>query len=102
DKSKSPIGQNPLLRQAFEAALDRQGLVDVVFNSMYKPTEQAVSEASPYYVKGIQPGARDIDKAKALVKQSGVPTPIQMRMMVPNTPDQTQLAEVIQWMVRDA
>ncbi|HEX3576396.1 MAG TPA: ABC transporter substrate-binding protein [Rhodopila sp.] len=102
DQSKTPINQSALLRQAFDAALDRQALSQVVFNGMYQPTVQAVPPSSPQYVKGVEPGPRDIEKAKALVKQSGVPTPIPVTMMVPNTPDQAQLAEVIQSMVRDA
>jgi peptide/nickel transport system substrate-binding protein len=102
EQSKAPINQNALLRQAFDAALDRQALSEVVFNGMYLPTVQAVPPSSPLYVKGLEPLPRDIDKARALVKQSGVPTPIPVAMMVPNTPDQAQLAEVIQSMVRDA
>ncbi|MEA2738729.1 MAG: peptide/nickel transport system substrate-binding protein, partial [Acetobacteraceae bacterium] len=102
EQSKAPINQNALLRQAFDAALDRQALSEVVFNGMYLPTVQAVPPSSPLYVKGLEPLPRDIDKARALVKQSGVPTPIPVTMMVPNTPDQAQLAEVIQSMVRDA
>ncbi|MDR3532102.1 MAG: ABC transporter substrate-binding protein [Rhodopila sp.] len=102
DQSKTPIGQSARLRQAFDAAIDRQALVDVVFNSMYVPTAQAVPSSSPLYVHGLEAPPRDIDKAKALVKQAGVPTPIPVTLMVPNTPDQAQLAEVIQSMVRDA
>jgi peptide/nickel transport system substrate-binding protein len=100
--SKAPINQNALLRAAFEAAIDRQALSDVVFNSMYLPAVQAVPPSSPLAVKALEVPPRDIDKAKALVKQSGVGTPIAVTMMVPNTPDQAQLAEVIQSMVRDA
>jgi peptide/nickel transport system substrate-binding protein len=102
ERSKTPIGQNALLRQAFEAAIDRQALVDVVYSSLFQPTGQAITPASPLYVKGFEPAPRDIDKAKALVKQSGVPVPIPVTIMVPNVPDQTQLAEVIQSMVHDA
>jgi peptide/nickel transport system substrate-binding protein len=102
DKAKAPIGQSALLRQAFEAAIDRQALVQVVYNGLYQPTEQAVTPASPLYVKGFEPGPRDIDKAKALVKQSGIPPPIPVTLMVPNVPDQVQLAEVLQSMARDA
>jgi peptide/nickel transport system substrate-binding protein len=102
DRSKAPIGQSALLRQAFDAAIDRQSLVDVVFDSLYQPTAQAMPPASPLYVKGLEPAPRDLDKAKALVKQSGVATPIPVTLMVANTPDQTQFAEVIQSMVREA
>jgi peptide/nickel transport system substrate-binding protein len=100
--SQSPIGQNALLRQAFEAAIDREALMQVVYNGMFTPTVQGVTPASPFYLKGFEPAPRDIEKAKALVKQSGVPTPITVDMMVPNSPDVAQEAEVIQSMVRDA
>ena len=50
----------------------------------------------------MPPPPRDIAEAKALVKQSGVATPVAVTLMVPNIPDQAQLAEVIQSMVRDA
>lgn len=102
DRSKGPIGQQALLRQAFEAAIDRQALVDVVYAGMYQPNAQAVSPASPYYVSDIPVGPADLAKAKALVKQSGVPTPIQVSMNVPNTAGPMQEAEVIQAMVREA
>jgi peptide/nickel transport system substrate-binding protein len=102
ERSKTPINQNAILRQAFEAAIDRQALSGVVFGGMYLPTMQAVPASSALYVKDLDPLPRDIDKAVALVKQSGVQTPIPVTMMVPNTPDQAQLAEVIQSMVRDA
>ena len=102
DRSKGPIGQSALLRQAFDAAIDRQALNEVVFDGMYQPTIQAVTRSSPFYAPGFEPPPRDIDKAKALVKQSGLPTPIAVTMNVPNTSDNAQMAEVIQSMVRDA
>jgi peptide/nickel transport system substrate-binding protein len=102
DQSKAPIDQNKLLRQAFEAAIDRQAVVDVVFNGMYTPNAQAVSPASPFYISSVPPPGRDLAKAKELIRQSGVPTPIEVRMNVPNTPDRAQEAEVIQSMVKEA
>jgi peptide/nickel transport system substrate-binding protein len=102
DRAKAATGQNALLRQAFDAAIDRQALVDVVFNSMYQPTVQAVTPSSPFYSPGFEPPARDIARALALVKQAGVPTPVAVSMNVPNTADRAQLAEVIQSMVREA
>ena len=37
----TPYGQNALVRQALDAAIDRAALVNVVFNGMYAPTVQA-------------------------------------------------------------
>ena len=102
ERANTPIGQNKLLRQAFEAAIDRQAVVDVVFNGMYQPNAQAVSPASPFYIASVPPPPRDLAKAKALIKQSGVPTPIVVQMNVPNTPDRAQEAEVIQAMAQEA
>lgn len=102
ERAKAPIGQNKLLRQAFESAIDRQALVNVVFNGMYTPNAQAVSPASPFYIASLPPPPRDLAKAKALIRQSGVPTPITVQMNVPNTPDRAQEAEVIQSMVQEA
>ena len=101
-RSQAPITQNALLRQAFELAIDRTALIQVVFNGMYQPTAQAVPSGSPYYAPSIQPPARDIAKAKALIKQSGVPTPIAVSMNVTNEPENRQQAEVIQSMVAEA
>ena len=102
DLSKAPINQNALLRQAFEAAIDRQALVDVVYAGMYQPNAQAISPASPFYVADIPPPPRDLAKAKALIKQAGVPTPIVVNINVPTTAGPTQEAEVMQSMVREA
>ena len=102
ERAKSPIGQNKLLRQAFEAAIDRKALVDVVFNGMYTPNAQPVSPASPFYITSVPPPPRDMAKAKALIKEARVPTPIVVQMNVPNTPDRAQAAEVIQSMVQEA
>jgi len=100
--AKSPIGQSALLRQAFDAAIDREALVQVVYNGMYAPTIQAVTPASPFYLKGFEAPARDLAKAKALVKQAGVTLPVQVELNVPNSPDSAQMAEVIQAMTAEA
>ena len=102
EKGKAPIGQNRLLRQAFDAAIDRQALVEVVFNGMYSPTAQALPAASPYYVASVPAPPRDLARAKALIKQAGVATPVTVQINVPNTSENAQVAEVIQAMVKEA
>ncbi len=101
-RADSPIGKSDLLRQAFALAIDRQALNEVVFNGVYIPTVQAVPPSSPLYIKGLEPAPRDIARAKALVKQSGAATPVPVTLLVPNTPDNAQMAEVIQSMVSEA
>ncbi len=101
-RANNPLGQNKLVRQAFELALDRKALVDVVFNGMYIPVAQANSPSSPYFFQDIQPPARDIDKAKALLKLAGVTGRVPVELMVANSADTMQVAEVIQSMVAEA
>ncbi|HSU05221.1 MAG TPA: ABC transporter substrate-binding protein, partial [Acetobacteraceae bacterium] len=63
---------------------------------------QAVTKSSPFYVPSIQPPPRDVAKAKALLQQAGVKPPVQVQLMVPNNPDQLQVAQVIQSMASEA
>ena len=95
-------GQNKLLRQAFDLSIDRTALIQVVYNGMYSPTVQANTPSSPYYIKDFASPERNIEKAKALIKQAGVTLPVQITLTVPNSPDVQQAAEVIQSMVAEA
>ena len=58
-QAKNPYGQNALVRQAFDLAIDRQALVNVVYNGMFAPTVQAVPASSPFYDAALKvPRAR--------------------------------------------
>jgi peptide/nickel transport system substrate-binding protein len=101
-RSNSPYGKNPLVRQAFAAAIDSTALVQVVYNGMYAPSVQPVSASSPFYDPALLPPPRDVAKAKALLKQAGVPLPVKVELLTPNQPDVLQAAEVIQSMTAEA
>lgn len=98
----NPYGKNALVRQALDAAIDRAALVNVVFNDMYSPTVQPVPGSSPFFNPGMPAPARDLDKAKALLKQAGVTLPVKLDLLVFNNPDVLQAAEVIQSMAAEA
>jgi peptide/nickel transport system substrate-binding protein len=76
--------------------------VNVVFNDMNVPTIQAVPAGSPFYDADLKVPARDVAKAKALLAETGVKTPVPLEMMVANNPDAEQAAEVIQSMAAEA
>ena len=101
-RSDTPYGKNPLVRQAFDAAIDRAALVDVVYSGMYAPSVQPVSASSPFYDPVLKPPPRDVAKAKALLKQAGVTLPVKVELLTPNQPDQLQAAEVVQSMTAEA
>jgi peptide/nickel transport system substrate-binding protein len=100
--ANSIVGQNKLVRQAFELALDRDALVQVVFNNMNAPTAQANPRSSPYFVESLTPPSRDVAKAKALLAQAGVKTPVGVVLTITNETDIQQAGEVIQSMASEA
>ncbi len=90
------------VRQALEAAIDRKALSDVVFNGEVLPGNQWISPRSPYFQEKFPVPGRDIAKAKKLIADSGIKTPIAVDFMIPNNPETRQVAEVIQSMAAEA
>ncbi len=101
-RAETPLGRDPRVRHAFELAIDRAVINQVVYQGAYTPTAQAVPPANPFHVREIQPGGRDIARARALLREAGVTAPLRVEMIVPNNPDLRQAAEVIQAMVAEA
>jgi peptide/nickel transport system substrate-binding protein len=97
-----PFGKDPRVRQALEAAIDRKALSDVVFNGEYLPGNQWVSPKSPYYLQQYPVPGRDLARARKLLADAGVKTPVAVDFMVPNNPESRQAAEVLQAMAAEA
>ncbi|MCU0818355.1 MAG: ABC transporter substrate-binding protein [Beijerinckiaceae bacterium] len=102
DAAKGPLGSDARVRQAFEAAIDREALVQVVFNGEFKPGNQWVNPENSFYQKSVPVPKRDIAKAKKLLADAGVKTPVTVDFMVPNNPETRQVAEVVQAMTAEA
>ena len=100
----TPLARSQFLRQAFDLALDRTAINKVVFNGLNLPDCYPISPVSPWYVttKGLQCNLK-ANKALAekLVKASGVPTPINVRLMLGTDPVNARLGQVIQAMVKE-
>jgi len=102
DRAKNPLGQNAKVRRALELTIDREAINTVVFNGAYTPGNQWSAPGNQYYVQKFPIPKRDVEKAKALLKEAGVTPPITLEMMVPNQPDVKQVAEVLQAMAAEA
>src|SRR3954465_3430280 len=102
EASKNPLGQDARVRQAFEAAIDRDALNQVVYNGEYTPGNQWVSPKNPWHQEKYPVPKRDIAKAKKLLQEAGAKTPIAIDFMVPNNPETRQMAEVLQSMTAEA
>ncbi|MBL8286964.1 MAG: ABC transporter substrate-binding protein [Rubrivivax sp.] len=98
---KTPLGRDRRVREALELAIDRQGLAQVVQDNEAVVGNQWVAPTNPWYVKSLPVPKRDIAKAKALLKEAGVPNP-SFTLLTPTTSDAQRLALVVQAMVRDA
>jgi len=99
-KAKSPIGSDERVRQAFSLSIDREALVQVVYNGFFIADDQWTGPASPFHIKRPVP-VRDIAKAKALLTAAGQPHPT-VNLTVPNTPTLMQVGQVIQSMAAEA
>ena len=60
------------MRHAFDLAIDREALNQVVFNGEFVPGNQWVNPQNPYYQQKFPVPKRDLAKAKALLKEAGV------------------------------
>ena len=45
------------------AGLDREAIIQVVYNGLFAPVVQANPQSSPYYIQELKPPPRDPDKA---------------------------------------
>jgi peptide/nickel transport system substrate-binding protein len=98
----TPLAQHPELREAFALSLNRDTINNVVNDGEYAPDCTPISPDSPY-APGITCPKQDIAKARQLVAQSGVSTPIPVHMIVQASNDQaTKLGEVVQSMAKQA
>lgn len=101
-RADTPLGRDARVRAAFDAAIDREALIQVVYNGLWTANAQYVSPASPFYAQAIKPPPRDLALAQRLLREAGVTTPLVVNFTVPNAPDARQSAEVIQAMTREA
>src|SRR5258707_4529122 len=98
DKNKGALSQSEKIRQALALAIDREANTPVVFNGEFVPGNQWVSPEHPYYQKAFPVPKRDLARAKALLKEAGVPLPVAVDMMVPKGAENEAIAQVMQSM----
>ena len=97
-----PEAKDPRIRQAFEHAIDRAGLVKVVFNDYNTVACSPISPKSEFSTEAVQKCTpHDPAKAKALLKEAGVTTPFPIQMITSNNPDSLRLAQALQSMVKE-
>ncbi|WP_315782646.1 MULTISPECIES: ABC transporter substrate-binding protein [unclassified Bradyrhizobium] len=102
DKAKGPLSQSAKVRQALDLSIDREALNQVVFNGEFMPGNQWVNPSHPYYQKAFPIRARDVEKAKALLKEAGVTPPVAVDFLVSKGAETEAVAQVVQSMAAEA
>jgi peptide/nickel transport system substrate-binding protein len=98
----NPLAQHPELREAFALSLNRDTINQVVFEGQYVPGCTPIPPNSPYAPNITCPG-QDLAKARKLVAQSGVKTPINVNLIIEAADSQaSKLGTVVQSMAKKA
>ncbi|CAN7264350.1 ABC transporter substrate-binding protein [Phyllobacterium sp. LjRoot231] len=100
-RADNPFGKDKRLRQAFSLAIDREAVNQVVYEGTSVAGNQPYAPNSPWFDKDIPVPARDVEKAKALMKEAGHEK-LDIELQVPNNPVAMQMMQIIQSMVAEA
>ncbi|KRE17850.1 ABC transporter substrate-binding protein [Bosea sp. Root381] len=100
EAANQPMGKDKRVRQALSLAIDRKVLSQVVFEGLYAPIIQPFPPTSSYVSAAFPVPERNVEKAKALLKEAGV-AKVSAEFFVTNNPVDSQLGQVIQAMAQE-
>jgi peptide/nickel transport system substrate-binding protein len=89
------------VRQAFELAIDRDALDQVIGAGIFVAANQALPKTSGYYDMALPTPKRDVAKAKALLKAAGY-TSVEVALTFGNDTVSSQTVQMLQAMVSEA
>ncbi|MHA7280419.1 ABC transporter substrate-binding protein [Arthrobacter sp. MDT2-2] len=93
----TPIAREKAIRMALSMSIDREALVNTVFNSWFEPACSPISPDSPYASELSEDCPPfDPEGAKKLLEDAGVEVPYPIRMQVTNTPDTLRYGQALQ------
>jgi peptide/nickel transport system substrate-binding protein len=97
----TPLANDPRVREALELSLDREAIVQVVYDGQYTPGCTPIAPISPFFDKSRKCPARDVARAKKLLADAGLASGYSFELVVVNNPQQRRVGEVIQQMAKD-
>ena len=100
-RADNPLGKDKRLRQAFSLAIDREAIAKVAFEGTAMAGNQPFPPSSPWFNKSLPVSGRDVEKAKALMKEAGVDR-LPVELGAANNPIVMQVMQMIQAMVSEA
>lgn len=96
NNSKPPFKDNLKLRQAFNYAVDREAINELVIHGRYYPAKGILPPGMPGYNPNLRGYEYNPEKAKQLLAEAGYPDGITVDLNVNNDPRHTLISEAIQ------
>ena len=97
-----PEAKDAKVREALKLSIDRKALVKVIFNDLNNVACSPISPTTEFSSDLAQQcSPHDPAKAKQLLEQAGVSTPVRLAMITSNNPDSLRLAQALQAMVKE-
>lgn len=98
---KRPFQDNLPLRQAFHHAIDRESLANALGGELGRPLPYEFVPGTIGYDESVPYYEFDLNKARQLMEEAGVETPLDVRLTVHNREVDQQQAQIIQAMVSE-
>ena len=93
----TPLALDPKVRMALSMSIDREALVNTVFNSWYEPACSPISPDSPYATAMSEDCVEfDPEGARRLLEETGAQLPYPITLQVTNSPDTLRYAQALQ------
>lgn len=100
-RASGPINKDKRVRQALQLAIGRDIINEVVGHGLFEPAQQPFPPASPYNSEKFPLVQRDVEKAKALLKEAGHET-VSFELTFGNNTTTSAIAELMQAMAKEA
>jgi peptide/nickel transport system substrate-binding protein len=91
-----PTGGNPALRQALNLFIDRDAIHKAIFFNTGTVGYDPFTPGTPFYDPNYAPFARDLDKAKTLLEQANLQSPVKFTIYTDPEAIGQKLAQVFQ------
>lgn len=99
---EGPFAEDTRVRRALAMSIDRETLVESVFNGWYDPACSPIAPTTPFATDASNAcPEHDPEAAVALLEEAGVTTPVPMEMQISNNPDSLRLAQALQAQVAE-
>ncbi|MFC7403504.1 ABC transporter substrate-binding protein [Georgenia alba] len=94
---EGPLANDPRVREALSASIDREALVNSTFNNWHEPACSPISPDSRFSTPASEAcPEHDPERARRLLEEAGVQTPFPVHVKVADAQDGIRLAQALQ------